>query len=99
MCRQFNAIVCIDHLFLDWYDALYMMDSQTCFSTGHVVPSTSMKEAIIRYLSKCLFEFWPSDIVQEDQAFNSSEFKDYLLLYGTNYRPAPPRRHSKNALE
>ena len=99
MSRQFNAIVCIDHLFLDGHDVLHMMDSRTRYSTGLIVPSTSMREAIIGYESKWLFEFWPSDAVQIDQAFNNSEFKIYLSLYDINYRPVPPRRHSKNVLE
>ena len=99
MFRQFNAIVCIDHLFLDRHDVLHMMDSRTRYSTGLLVSSTTMKEAIIAYESKWLLEFWPSEIIQGDQAFNNSEFRNYLSLYDINNRPVPPQRHSKNVLE
>lgn len=99
MSRGFNDVVCIDHFFPDNQDVLHFMDAQTRYSTGLLVPSTSMHDAIPAFETLWLSEFWPPNGVQGDKAFDNSEFKDYLSLYDVNFRPVPPRRHSKNVLE
>lgn len=35
----------------------------------------------------------------DDTAFDSDEFKEHLVRHGTEFRPIPSRRHSKNVLE
>ena len=99
MTRSFNQVVCIDHFFPDNLNVLHFMDATTRYSSGLLVPSLSMKDTVVVFMSTWLSDFWPPVNVQGDLAFDNDEFKDYLLLYDIQFRPVPPRRHSKNVLE
>ena len=97
--REFNQLVFVDHFFLDDLDVFYAMDAKTCYSCGAVVGSVSMKNAVTAMESNWMNHFWAPDCVQADPAFGNSEFGDYLSSLGTKFRPSPPRRHNKNAIE
>lgn len=99
MSRTFNDIVCIDHLFLEQHDVIHFMDAQTRYSSGLLVPTTNMRDAIYGFETKWKAEFWPPDCVQGDKAFSNTDFKNYLKLNDVSFRLVSPRRHSKNVLE
>lgn len=99
MSRIFNDVVCLDHFFPDNLDVLHIMDAQTRYSAGSIVPSTSMSHAIPVFESQWMSQFWPPDAVQADKAFDNNEFQQYLKVYDVSFRPIQTRRHSKNVLE
>lgn len=43
MSREFNQLVCVDHMFLDEFKVFHIMDSVTRYSSGVVVPDTTMR--------------------------------------------------------
>ena len=57
MSRSFNVVVCIDHLHLDGIRVFHMMDSATRYSTGAVVQSTAMPEAIMQFEAQWVSPF------------------------------------------
>lgn len=75
------------------------MDSQTRYSAGDVVASTSISDAVAVFEAQWVSQFWPPTAVQMDQAFNNIEFTEYLTQHDITPRYVPPRRHSKNVLE
>jgi len=99
LSREFNKVVCVDHLFLDEYCVFHLMDSTTRFSVGAVVNSSNMLDAIEVFESSWLSQFWEPEVVAFDQAFNSDIFLKFLGKYGIEARPLPSRRHNKNVLE
>ena len=99
MSRSFNDVLCVDHLFIEQHDIIHFMDAQTRYSSGLLVPTTNMRDAIYGMETKWFSEFWPPQSIQGDKAFQAEEFKDYLKIYDISFRLVPPRRHSKNVLE
>lgn len=99
MSRGFNEVVCVDHFFPENLDVFYVMDAKTRYSSGCIVSSTNMHEAVAAFDSHWVSTFWPPGSVQADQSFNSKEFKSYLNIFDIKLRPVPPYRHSNNVLE
>ncbi len=75
------------------------MDAATCYSVGAVVPGTGMESAIDVFDFHWISQFWASNSMQFDQAFDNKIFKNFLNVYGIESRPIPARRHEKNVLE
>ena len=99
LSREFNEVVLVDHMFLDDLIVLHVMDAKTRYSTGAVVNSTSMADAIVAFDACWLSPFWAPLSLQADTAFQGNEFSSFLHDLGTELRPSPPYRHNKNALE
>lgn len=99
MSSNFNDIVCVDHQNLGDHDVFHAMDIDSRYSAGGVVESTGMEEAIQQFEICWITPFWAPEYIQGDQAFNNDIFKNHLQTHGTGFRPVPPRRHSKNAIE
>lgn len=92
---HFNQIVYIDHFFLDNYCIFHAMDKWSRYSTGHIVPNTTLRSAITA-LEACWFsQFWYPTSVHGDKAFHHEEFTRFIKLYDISFRPVPPRRHKK----
>ena len=72
------------------------MDSSTRYSTGLLVPSTDMTNAICALEELWISQFWPPKNFQGDLAFSNDQFRSYLKLYDITFRPVPPHRHSIN---
>ena len=97
--RGFNELLFIDHFFPDNLTVFHFMDSVTKCSTGVVISSTNMGEAIDLTELSWITPYWNPKFVQGDKAFNNSIFKQYSANIGSTFRPSPSRRHHKNALE
>ena len=99
MSTNCNDVVCVDHFHLDDHDVFHVMDTTSRYSVSAVVESTGMEEAIQQFEICWITPFWAPQYIQGDQAFNNDIFKNYLKKQGTEFRPVPPRRHSKNTIE
>lgn len=97
--REFNDLVCVDHFFPDQLDVFHIMDNKTRYSTGDIVPSLQMSDAIPVFDAKWLSEFWPPGEIHGDKAFDNVEFRNYLSTYEVVFHSFPPRRHYKNVIE
>ena len=75
------------------------MDSSSRYSAAVPVDSLKMSDAITAFEACWITPFWAPAAVQGDTPFQKSEFSKYLDAIGTDSRPAPPYRHSKQALE
>lgn len=75
------------------------MDFSTRYSTGFIVESTSLSNAIFSFESCWLSVFWPPSSVHADGSFHHEEFTAMLTEYDITLRPFPPRRHHRNAIE
>ena len=99
MCRQFNQLVCIDHLFLDDVCVFHAMDSASRYSVGCVVPNTSMEQAVTAFDAHWVSQFWPPEKVLCDPGFKGAHFSDYLNNLNSEIVLLPARRHNKNTIE
>ncbi len=75
------------------------MDSVTRYFAGCDVLDTSMQSAIATLEAHWISQFWASDAIVFDAAFDNAIFRNFLDKYGIEPRPVPPRRHNKNFLE
>ena len=57
MSREFNEVVCIDHLFLDEVPVFHAKDSVTRYSVGTIVPDTKLLHAISLLIHYGFFNF------------------------------------------
>ena len=69
------------------------------YSTGDVVDTMSMSDAINLFESLWTTPFWTPKTVLYDPAFNNTEFTDFLSAHDIEHRPIPTRRHNKNVIE
>lgn len=99
MSRNFNEVVCIDHFFLDKFKVFHIMDSQTRYSVGAVVPDEKMENAVELIDTLWFSPFWVPRKVIFDQAFNNSEFLEFAKHNQFETVALPPRRHNKNVIE
>ena len=97
--REFHDTVAVDHYHLDGLNIFHCMDVSTRYSAGAVVESTAMTEAIEEFETTWIKPFWSPGAVQGDKAFDNATFREYLLAHDIDFRPVPPRRHNKNAIE
>ncbi len=72
--RSFNDVACIDHFHLGNMRICHMMDAATRYSAGAVVPHTRMESAINVLDSHWISQFWASNSMQSDQAFDNEIF-------------------------
>lgn len=94
MSREFNDVVCVDHLLLNEVCVFHGMDTVTRYPSCAVVPDTSLSAAVIEFDACWLGQFSPPATVYGDTAFDRDEFKTYLGLQNVALCPIPPRRHS-----
>ena len=99
LSRQFNDLVCIDHLHLENNRVFHVMDSHTRYSSGMVVQSLTMTEAIKVFECQWMSQFWAPKCILFDPAFDNDEFLNYAHTYDIETKPIPPRRHNKNVIE
>ena len=99
LSKNFNEVLCIDHLYLDESLVMHCMDLVSRYSSAHVVTSTNLKEAIIAFEASWVSQFWYPDSIRADKAFQVGEFKRYAEKLGIPIHPVPPGRLSKNAIE
>lgn len=97
--RNFNEVVCVDHIFLDDLCIFHIMDSKTRYSAGLVCADTSLKNAIYSFTTTWLSPFWSPINVKDDQAFIDTEFTNFITSIGATFGAIPPRRHQKNVIE
>lgn len=97
--RSFTEVVCVDHLFLDDLCIFHIMDSRTRYSAGLVCPDTTLKNSVFASTTTWLSPFWSPSSVRGDQAFNHTEFTNFISSIGATFGPIPPRRHQKNVIE
>lgn len=97
--REFNDVVCMNHMFLDKVTLFDMMNVATRFPVGAVVGSTSMENVIYHKENLWFSQFWPSNFIHADGAFQNEIMKTFLYRYDVKIRPAPPRRHEKTPME
>ncbi len=92
MSRQFNDVVCVDHMFLEENRVFHIMDSSTRSSVGSCVPDTKMIHSIQAFDSRWLSSFWPPGSVLYDPAFDNTEFEAFLKQHDICSTPlARPR--------
>lgn len=99
LTRAFNTVVCIDHLFLDQLCVFHAMDTTSRYSACYIPNSTSLIDSMLAFEASWLSQFWPPTEVKGDNAFNKTNFIEFLKCLGIEFRPVPPRKHSKNVLE
>lgn len=99
MNRQFNTVVCVDHMNLDDNLVFHIMDSTSRYSVRDVVDTVSMWNAIPLFEALWVSSFWTPKSVLFDPAFEKFGFTNNLKSLGIEARPIPPRRHNKYVLE
>lgn len=75
------------------------MDSATRFSAGFIVEYMKLSSSILAFETCWVSQFWIPGSVHAYDAFNRTKFRDYLTSHNIAFRPVPPRRHRKNAIE
>lgn len=75
------------------------MDVTTRYSSGAIVETRSMTDAIQVFEGFWLTPFWTPSEIQADKTFVNEQFKYYCDAMGISFRQSPPCRHSKNAIE
>ena len=78
MTISFNEVVCVDHMFLDQYSVMHVMDADSRYSVGAVVEDTSMQKAVLVFDAHWITLFWSPQTVVYDRAFENSTFIEYL---------------------
>lgn len=91
--REFNDVVCVDHMHMGSSSLTHAMDVPTRLSAAQVVESTSLDAAILALESIWLSLFWPPQAIHGDGAFQQSAFRNFLEKYRIHLRPVPLRRH------
>ena len=99
LSKEFNEVVCIDHLYLDEIRLTHCMDVVSRYSAAHVVSTATLKDAIVAFEACWVSQFWHPDSIRADTAFMLGDFKKYTEQLGIPLLPVPPGRHSKNAIE
>ena len=99
LSRDFNQLVFVDHFFQDELSVFHVIDAKSTYSSGSVVNSLSLSDAVASFETSWMSQFWAPVQCQGDQAFTGPEFQEYLKAMGTEFRASPPRRKYKNALE
>ena len=89
----------VDHFYLDDLCIFHCMDYVTRFSAIHIVPSTKLADAVAGFEACWLNQFWHPNKIQGDKAFNNGEFANYLQQLNIQFKPVPPKRHSRNPIE
>lgn len=75
------------------------MNSMFRYSSGSPVARLSLSD-VISAMQKCwITHFWSPENVKGDQGYNKKKCKGYLEQVGSNFRPSPSRRPSKNSIE
>lgn len=78
---------------------IHILDFSTRYSVGDSVENRSMTKTIEKYELCSVSQSWHPSEIQADFAFRNNEFKEYLMINGTNFRPTPSLRHHKNYIE
>lgn len=99
LSRQFNVVVCIDHVSLDGALVFHVRDAGSRYSAGILFDATSIQSAISAYETVWLSPCWPPVSLQAGQTFNTKLFTLYLSDHGTSFRRTLPRHHSKTFIE
>lgn len=99
LSKNFNEIVCVDHLYLEEVLMAHYMDLVSRYSAAYIVSSTQLNEAVLGFEAAWVGQFWYPDSIQVDKAFQVGEFKSYADKLGIQIRPVPPGRHSRNPIE
>ena len=82
MSREFNDLVCVDHLFIDRACIFHAMDSASRYSVGTLVPDTSMLQAVTAFEAHWVSQFWAPTKVLFDPGFKGIELTKYLQDVG-----------------
>lgn len=99
MSTQFNQVVCVDHFYLDEIRLMHCMDLVSRFSAIQVVDSATLADAVAAFEACLVSYFWYPESIHVDKTFAVGDFKTYMDEVGISFRPVPPGRHSKNAIE
>lgn len=99
LSKEFNEILCVDHLYLEDILLMHFMDLITRYSSALIITSTNLKEAVIVLEASWVSQFWYTDSIRAEKAFHVGLFKDYADKLGIATHPVPPGRHSKNSIE
>lgn len=99
LSKQFNEIVCIDHVYLDKLLLMHCMDLKSRYANAFAVGSASIKDAVHAFEAMWASIFWYPDAVQIEKAFQVVCFKTHMPRLGIAIRSGPPGRHSKNNLK
>lgn len=99
MSTQFNQVVCVDHFYLDEIRLMHCMDLVSRFSAIQVVDSETLADAVAAFEACWMSHFWYPESIHGDKAFAVGDFKTYMDEVSISFRPMPPGRHSKNAIE
>lgn len=97
--RDFNEVVCVDHVFLDNIRLFDVMDAKIRYSAGTICDDLSVQSSILSFVSCWLNPFWSPITVRGDTAFNNEQFISFIHEIGSSFGPVPPRRHQKNVIE
>lgn len=99
LSKNFNEILCVDHLYLEDILLVHFIDLVTRYSGSYAVTSTNLEEAVTPFEACWLSPFCYPDSIRADKAFQICAFKQYADKLGIPIDPVPPGRHSKNAIE
>lgn len=91
--RQYNDIVCVDHLHVEQIRLLNVMDSVEVFCASLTVESASLEHAILRFESCWISIFWIPGSIQVDKSFSEIKFHEYIDTRGIFFRLLTPNRH------
>lgn len=91
--------MCVHNFFLDGARVFHALDSATRYSDGFIFTDMSLSTAVYVFQVCCLSPFWDPRAVQGAGPFQLLEFTEMLSSYRIEFRPVPPRRHSKIVLE
>lgn len=86
-------------MYLGNHCVLHVMDSKARLSAGIICDDTSLSHAIYALQSGWLTPLWTPKSIRGDDAFNHTQFIEFVKAIGSNFEPIPPRCHSKNVLE
>lgn len=90
MSRDFNDVVCVDHLLLDELLVFHAIDSVTRYSVGCVVPDTKICRAVKALDSLWISQFWNPVKIRFNPAFKVDEFKNYPTQYEKSFKRFHP---------
>ena len=72
--KSFNSLICVDNFNLGNLRICHIMDANTRYSIGAVVPYTSMESVIEVLDTHWISQFWTPTAIQLDKAFGNDIF-------------------------
>lgn len=80
MNRDFNEVLCVDHVLLDKIKVFHVMDAKTCYSAGTVCDDLIIKSSILPFISCRLNLFGPLSHSKVTLRSTMSSLPHFLII-------------------